>query len=175
MKRCPKCGLTKPLSEWGKGTERGGVQSRCKECQRATTLAGYYARKAASPDGRAPLSEKVCTFCGIVKPAADFHRRRHGGSSGLTPRCRDCERDVRFAKLYGLSPEEVAAMTCCAICGSTERLHIDHCHDSGRVRGRLCYHCNLGLGYFRDNAEWLRGAALYLERDRHVAEAVTAI
>lgn len=34
----------------------------------------------------------------------------------------------------------------CAICGNTERLRIDHCHVSERVRGVLCDSCNKGLG-----------------------------
>lgn len=58
----------------------------------------------------------------------------------------------------------------CAICGTSEvqrkghtHFHIDHCHGTGKVRGLLCDLCNRGLGYFKDNRELLRTAALYLE------------
>lgn len=58
----------------------------------------------------------------------------------------------------------------CAICESPlsdrkgERPHIDHCHETGVVRGLLCPQCNWGLGAFRDNLANIRRAAAYLER-----------
>jgi len=54
----------------------------------------------------------------------------------------------------------------CPICSRLEtvrRLSIDHDHTTGRVRGMLCRKCNISLGNFEDNPEWLRRAALYLE------------
>lgn len=43
-------------------------------------------------------------------------------------------------------------------------LSIDHCHDSGYVRGVLCQPCNIGLGGFRDRVDLLLGAVGYLTR-----------
>lgn len=58
----------------------------------------------------------------------------------------------------------------CAICGSKQPLHyndgelcIDHDHASGKVRGLLCTRCNSGLGFFKDNKEFLTNAISYLE------------
>ena len=55
----------------------------------------------------------------------------------------------------------------CKICGTlfTETLlpHVDHNHKTGKIRGILCQFCNHGLGNFRDNSQWLRKAAKYLE------------
>src|SRR5216684_4763704 len=58
---------------------------------------------------------------------------------------------------FGLTVEEWEALYekqqgKCAICQkSIERRwqsHTDHCHITGRVRGILCHHCNVGLGNF---------------------------
>lgn len=57
----------------------------------------------------------------------------------------------------------------CFICGVVEwdapksRLHIDHCHLTGRFRGWLCDRCNRGLGYFRDNPTLLEKSIEYLK------------
>jgi hypothetical protein len=56
-----------------------------------------------------------------------------------------------------------AAGGVCQICGDDERLGVDHCHASGRLRGLLCSRCNTGLGMFRDRPELLAEAIEYLK------------
>lgn len=84
---------------------------------------------------------------------------------------------------YGVTPEWYQAKLVeqgnrCAICGRTppaggrksaSRLHVDHCHDSGRVRDLLCNRCNPGLGHFLNDPELLEAAAAYLRRHRSPA------
>lgn len=62
----------------------------------------------------------------------------------------------------------------CGICGFKDvkidktgkswiqRLAVDHCHKSGKVRGLLCSGCNGGLGLLRDDVEILKKAIQYL-------------
>jgi hypothetical protein len=57
----------------------------------------------------------------------------------------------------------------CAACGSTEPKtkngwHTDHDHATGRVRGILCLHCNVGIGKARDNIATLQMWIEYLRR-----------
>lgn len=55
----------------------------------------------------------------------------------------------------------------CAVCGSTpktRRLHIDHDHATGRIRGLLCMQCNRFLAAYHATPAKLRAAADYLER-----------
>lgn len=58
--------------------------------------------------------------------------------------------------LCGVKPEELTAGR------YRTYLHVDHCHDSGEVRGLLCPDCNLMIG--RRSADWFRRVADYLER-----------
>lgn len=43
-----------------------------------------------------------------------------------------------------------------------EALHLDHCHETGELRGFLCSKCNMGLGLFRDCPDLLDAAKEYL-------------
>lgn len=55
----------------------------------------------------------------------------------------------------------------CAICGNppkTRRLHVDHNHRTGRVRGLLCFRCNRGLPTYA-TSQWLEAARLYVYAD----------
>lgn len=55
----------------------------------------------------------------------------------------------------------------CAICHKAprgSRLCVDHDHDTGKVRGLLCTHCNLYLAGTNRTPKLLRDAADYLER-----------
>ena len=57
----------------------------------------------------------------------------------------------------------------CAICGGNRgpnALALDHDHTTGDVRGLLCRPCNLGLGHFADNPEWLRKAADFIDTNK---------
>ena len=76
------------------------------------------------------------------------------------------------AKRYGLELSELERMTAeqggtCAICrdafpANPKHCHVDHCHDTGKVRGLLCILCNLMLGKARDRPDVLIRAAEYL-------------
>lgn len=56
----------------------------------------------------------------------------------------------------------------CAICEAAltedNQPQLDHCHTTSIVRGVLCRNCNLGLGMFKDNTEYLGRAIEYLNR-----------
>jgi hypothetical protein len=93
------------------------------------------------------------------------------------------KRDGRLRAQFGIGVDEYDAILLaqgggCAICGNGigdgrgHRLHVDHCHGTGIVRGILCSGCNLGLGKFADDPERLERAAEYLRRSRAVGHLV---
>lgn len=118
-----------------------------------------------------------CHNCGV-----EFTGRRRRNPDGPAFCSRACKDKSSWTKgrlaaaaldrKYGLTREQVNAMAArgCHICGTTEwksrsgRPDVDHCHGTGRVRGVLCHRCNVGLGWFKDDPDWLRKAAAYLER-----------
>jgi hypothetical protein len=53
----------------------------------------------------------------------------------------------------------------CLICKKTGKLVVDHCHSTKKVRGLLCNNCNVGLGAFKDNCEFLSDAVIYLKKE----------
>lgn len=85
--------------------------------------------------------------------------------------------DAIIRRVYGITLEEYDNMLYeqdngCAICGTKDdvvegrRLAIDHCHDTGKVRGILCSRCNQALGLFCDSVDNLESAAKYLKKHK---------
>lgn len=59
----------------------------------------------------------------------------------------------------------------CHACGVSEvecheRLHMDHCHTTGRFRGWLCSNCNSAVGYLRESIEIGHKLIDYMARTR---------
>lgn len=63
----------------------------------------------------------------------------------------------------------------CALCfqpekvktikGKFKKLAVDHCHKTNKIRGLLCYTCNIGIGLLKHDSNLLRKAALYCEEN----------
>lgn len=81
-------------------------------------------------------------------------------------------RDKLLKSAYGMTQEDFDRMLesqdgGCAVCGVTENqvtdvMFVDHCHDTGKVRGLLCSLCNSGIGKLQDNPEIILKAYRYL-------------
>lgn len=82
-------------------------------------------------------------------------------------------RDHQYLKRYGVTYAFYLNLLDlynheCGICKSKPTkhhpLHLDHCHITKKVRGILCYKCNVALGYFQDSIPNLVAATNYLRR-----------
>jgi hypothetical protein len=124
---------------------------------------------------------KVCIHCNISKPEKSFEKTSSGNRGNVCHLCRKHRRNKEYLqrkykrdnlkkryKRYKLSEQEYVKMFeeqngACKICKSPqEKLHIDHSHTTGEVRGLLCLQCNVGLGMMRDSPDILRAALTYL-------------
>ena len=96
-------------------------------------------------------------------------------------RAKNPDRDVNKTLLnkYGITLEQYEELFkkqggVCALCKKPEtvrrnkktdggeRLAVDHCHDTGLVRGLLCFKCNTAIGALGDTQEAALKAMKYL-------------
>lgn len=86
--------------------------------------------------------------------------------------------DWYFQRKYKISYEQYNKMHkeqagLCAICSkpeNTKKLAVDHCHNTGRIRGLLCFRCNSALGKLQDSIELMQKAIIYLTGDNNVKD-----
>lgn len=125
---------------------------------------------------------KICIDCGVELPPESFPVHKHpAGYKGVIslPRCIPCNKvwknKSHLARKYGLSIEEYENLLNeqgykCSICGCNgsgedkNKFVVDHCHTTGKVRGLLCWPCNIGIGMFKDNSDLLEKVIQYLKR-----------
>lgn len=107
-KRCPRCGITRPLSEWpGNRTRFDGLEGYCKPCKRAENRESVRRWHKANPEKRRALD----------------HRRRARKAGAFT--IPHTEEDLlEFWRFIGVDPERCWY---CALEGrDSPKEHVDH-------------------------------------------------
>jgi hypothetical protein len=141
---------------------------RCARCKRGLAP-GEFQKNRSKTDGL----QSYCRRCWNEYE----HQRRQDNIEEHRKTGRTAARRHRLKKNFGLTEAEYDRMLegqngLCAICGQAEtarwkgrtiRLGVDHCYQTGRVRGLLCNQCNRALGCFKDSVDYLRSAIAYLE------------
>jgi hypothetical protein len=130
---------------------------------------------------------KICKICGAYKDISDFYtgrskckdctntaaRKKWKEDTETSDRYKKRNRERKKERQYGITQQQYNQMLVdqnnkCKICSiefkSSKFTHIDHCHDTNRVRGLLCNDCNLSLGQFMDNIEYMCNAIEYLKK-----------
>lgn len=139
-KTCAKCKLVFPFENFSPHRRmRDGRQSYCKPCSRKW-----------HHENQEYVKQKNAAW----RKANPNYQRAH----------------QRLVKL-GATEKWVAEMidkqgNRCAGClrgfdGTRE--HVDHCHETGKLRGLLCRECNLTLGFVSDSIETLTRLIAYLK------------
>ena len=136
IKTCKTCGEDKPIEKFKKDKSySGGYRPHCIPCCNAYDLESYHQHK---------------------------HKKEYSYGNN---------KDKHLKRLYGISYKEYQVMLeaqggRCAICATDKpgkrAFAVDHCHDTGNVRGLLCTNCNTGIGNLQDNIGLLERAIEYL-------------
>lgn len=99
---------------------------------------------------------------------------RHKHVRSNQERYREIGKRSELLKKFGITLEQYLELAekqnhQCAIClvpqeDLTKLLAVDHCHNTQKIRGLLCFKCNVGLGYFRDSPENIQRALEYITK-----------
>lgn len=165
MKICKVCGETKPLEQFHRAAGmRDGHRNECKSCLNARHR-GWYERNReyAIERTRRWARENPERLAETRRKYHEEHREERSQRN----------RASHLQRKYGLSPDDVEFLVVaqggkCRICGAAEgkKLHVDHHHDSGLVRGLLCGKCNKAIGLLNEDPQLFEAATSYLRENQ---------
>ena len=105
-----------------------------------------------------------------IKNSPELRKKANAYAREQRRRRPDLARNRQLKHMFGITLEQFDQMVleqknCCAICGRgfTTTPHVDHDHETLKVRKLLCLACNTGLGNFKDNLIFLNKAIDYLK------------
>lgn len=181
-KRCYVCGEVKPaiaFAKSGKSKSVDGLSSRCRVCNKQYMKDYYQKNRGRWKNYRGDNRDKINAAKRKLYRESEKVRRYY---IDLANRWRIKNPERKYAQVlwdnYKLTLEEYRQILDrqnggCALCGKKEGkingkriLHVDHDHETGKVRGILCVQCNHGLGKFQDSVEILDKATAYLRRHK---------
>ena len=157
-KTCSTCYIERPVAEFSKQSIRpDGLNITCKLCMKTRQEIRYKDPKKRQR---------------ILDAGARWRERNP-----------DADADKTLRRKYGITLAQYdelfeAQGGVCALCkkGETtkrrkkgegrERLAVDHCHDTGRVRGLLCFKCNTAIGSLGDTEEDAQRVVDYLSASK---------
>jgi hypothetical protein len=158
----------------------------CVKCGKAKDASEFYLRKRKLANGLvASYPRRDCKKCSGKRYSNWISKEGNRKSNKETQRewaknnpdrCENARLKYRFGITLAQYKELLQAQNySCAICKITteeyakiskHKFHVDHCHDTGEVRGLLCNNCNVSLGGFKDKKEILESAIAYLTRQK---------
>jgi len=171
VKVCPTCSTSKLLNEFYR-SKLNVISSECKECNKARSRLRY---RQFTDEEKANYKRQ--TRMATMKRYHSDEEFRHKmlAQNRVYQKESGFNRRKQLRIKYNMTVEEYDALLekqngVCAICQEActtgRRLAVDHCHETGKIRGLLCTKCNNGLGSFRDSVKLLYRASDYLEETR---------
>lgn len=116
-------------------------------------------------------------YCAECGPTKLYKKKNVKSSRGFSWQCKAQKDKWRGGYQYRLNSSQLGSIYYdrnaeldsfdgkCELCEvEIEKPHLDHCHETGKIRGWLCRNCNVGLGMFKDDTEILQKAIKYLSK-----------
>jgi hypothetical protein len=167
VKRCKICGELKPLDDFYRAPgARDGFRLDCKKCNLAARAAKYR-------ENPRPTIERVMRWQKANREQYQARQREYveSGKKSIS------NRKSHLKRKYGLTLEAFDDLLAsqgggCAVCGRTDADNVDHDHVTGRVRGILCFNCNVAIGHVAEDEDRLVALMAYLARDDELTALV---
>jgi hypothetical protein len=151
--RCSSCstlGERNPAYKHGKSYD-----NKCLDCGNKIDFSSVRCKKCAAKGERNP-------------------NYKHGNCKDFKPTYEQYWK-YYLKRNYDMSPDSYKQLLTqqnnkCAICKKliNKKSTIDHDHSTNRVRGVLCYNCNILLGAGKDSIEILENAIRYLKANKSI-------
>ena len=175
-KQCIKCKLVKNIDSFSKDSnKKDGLMGRCRVC-----ISLY--QKQWTTANKEHVKNKNAEWHELNRKRANAVRRKYyiSNKEKILKKNRqkyaenpNYFKDIDLKKVYGITLEQYDQMLntqnhACAICKKhknefAKALAVDHCHDTGKVRGLLCTNCNRALGNLKDSIDSAINAVAYLK------------
>jgi hypothetical protein len=136
--------------------------------RRNAELRGNYVKANPTKPRIGDTLTATCLRC----PTTFTYQRAGNRRRTLCDLCKKYNQEWHYYRLSGPEVEVLRSRTACDACGAAksggngDMFRIDHCHETGVVRGVICHACNIIAGLAKDRAIHLRDIADYLERHR---------
>lgn len=171
MLKCTFCHKLKDENEFTKDKQkRNGLRSNCNECKNKQTR--EYKRDKRTND-REWVKKQNKNLRDFFKKNPDKAKQYYKTKTKEQHLKYMLKRNYNITiEFYNELNEKQGGV--CAICKTacvymdkdgnqfTRRLAVDHCHETGNIRGLLCSSCNGGLGLFKDDIKLLKNTIKYL-------------
>lgn len=167
IKPCSRCGV---VLDTGR---RSGLCASCKIVSSKESNKKWYDANSTRK------KESLRAWRKVNPDKVKMHKAKEKATKSWTARmARAAEADPEahkrawYKRMYGISYADFLALAerqrwCCAICGRSvkgnKNAHLDHNHETGKVRAILCRACNTALGMFQDSTIVLLNAIEYLD------------
>lgn len=167
IKICYRCKESRSIEFFSKcKISKDGLNSYCKQCN--SEVAKKYREDSKV---RARIKETCVIRAAKVKEYnKEYYLNRTKDLRKSSPRK---YLDTMLRRVYGITLDQYDEMLnqqhdSCAICGTHQsslknRLVVDHCHETDKVRKLLCYPCNTALGLVKEDTDILETMIRYLE------------